>query len=99
MGKSVFFFRTTPRFFLEVHQVNYPAAQMFFLNENFAHTHTHTHTHTHAHTHTSHFSGCINFMSVLLTKIINMKENDKPTLWFPLILLGVKISRYSKKSA
>ena len=50
-GKKRFFFRTTPRFFLEVHQVNYPAAQMFFLNENFAHTHTHTHTHAHTHTH------------------------------------------------
>ena len=29
------FFRSTPFLFLEVHQVNCPAAQMFFLNENF----------------------------------------------------------------
>ena len=43
------------------------------------HTHTHTNTHTHGHTHTYTlvFSGYINFMSVLLTKIINMKENFK----------------------
>ena len=51
-----------------------------------AHTHTHTHTHTHSHTqrNTPVFSGYINFMSALLTKIINMKEGYKPllTLWF-----------------
>ena len=36
MGKAwCFFFRSTPCLFLEVHQVNCPAAQMFFLNENF----------------------------------------------------------------
>ena len=33
-GKSVMFlFRSTPCLFLEVHQVNCSAAQMFFLNE------------------------------------------------------------------
>ena len=44
------------------------------------HTHIHTHTQTHTHTHTPVFSGYKNFMSVLLTKIMNMKENYKPLL-------------------
>ena len=58
------------------------------------HTHTHTHIHTHTHTHrdthththrqtdrnTPVFSVYINFMSALLTKIINMKEGYKPLL-------------------
>ena len=35
MGKGWFFFRSTPCLFLEVHQVNCPAAQVFFLDENF----------------------------------------------------------------
>ena len=39
-----------------------------------------TRTHTHTHTHTPVFSGYINSMSVLVTKIINMKENYKPLL-------------------
>ena len=45
------------------------------------HIHTHKHTHTHTHTHTQQFfSEYINFMSVLLTKIMNTKENYKPLL-------------------
>ena len=31
----LFFFRSTPCLFLEGHQVDCPAAQMLFLNENF----------------------------------------------------------------
>ena len=39
-----------------------------------------THTHTQTDTHTLVFPGHINFMSVLLTKTISMKENYKPLL-------------------
>ena len=35
MGKAWFFFRSTLCLFLEVHQVNCPAAKMFFLDEKF----------------------------------------------------------------
>ena len=38
-GKSVIFFQMYTRLFLEVHQVNCPAGQMFFLNEKFLKLH------------------------------------------------------------